>query len=151
MSAPGTRRRRHGAANMTACTCDDLFMRALLLAFTSGLAALLLATACSSPAPPAPKLGPLGGGVATVRTDLAGTGNPWVTLPDHEIEQRGRLVCDSLGTFGTKFIQGVADSNETISPGPNENVPDLNRDQTLAMAKASVRAFCPERIDMITW
>lgn len=92
-----------------------------------------------------------GGGVPTVRADLSGTGNPWLTLPDHEIDTRGHVVCDALGTYGTKWVAGLADINETTSPTPSETVPDLNRAQTLAMMKASVHAFCPERSDMITW
>ena len=126
-------------------------MRAPLLVLAAALAGLLLIAGCGTPVPAAPKPSPLGGGVATVRADLAGTSNPWVTLADSEIESRGRAVCDALGQYGTKWVEGIADINETTSPRPDETVPDLNKVQTLAMMKASVRGFCPERLDMITW
>lgn len=128
-----------------------------LHALLAALAAVALVAACggtgTSPvsAPP-PQLASIpGGGVPTVRADLAGTGNPWLTLPDHEIDQRGKSVCTGLAQFGTRFYLDVADTSETTSPQPDEIVPDLDRAQTLAAVKASAHAFCPERSDMITW
>ncbi len=121
-------------------------MRTLLLA---GVGAALLA-GCGSP-PAAPPPGIPGGGVATVRADLAGSGNPWLTLADREIDQRGRSVCNGLSQFGAKFYGDIAELNETTSPQPGDPTPDINRDQTLAMVKASVNGFCPERNGMITW
>ena len=92
-----------------------------------------------------------GQGVATVRADLAGTGNPWLTLPDVEIDRRGRALCEGLPEYGTRFYTDIADINETTSPGPDEIVPDLDRAQTLQMIKADVDGFCPDHRDMITW
>jgi hypothetical protein len=122
----------------------------LTLAGTVLLAACGLAPAPDPPPGPEPQSIP-GGGVATVRADLAGTGNPWLTLPDQRIEERGRAVCSGLAAYGTAYYLDLADTNETTSPRPDEKLPDLNRLQTLAMVKASVDAFCPDRIDMITW
>lgn len=125
-------------------------MRLLL----TGLAVALLLVGCgSSPgdAKAAPSAGVPGGGVATVRADLAGSGNPWLTLADHEIDDRSRSVCEGLPRFGTKFYVDLADRAETTSPRPDEVVPDMDRAQSLAVVKASVHAFCPDRADMLTW
>lgn len=121
----------------------------LLLVVTTAL----LVGGCSAPTPAGPAVvaGTPGQGVTTVRADLTGTGNPWLTLPDHEIRSRGESVCTGLGQFGTRFYLDVAETNQTTSPRPEEVVPDLDRAQTLAMVKAAVRGFCPDRIDMITW